>query len=182
MRRTVSAALLAFSVALLGCGSSGDEDDAPPPPPAGAVTPAPQPVPPAGAVPVRVQTVQRSVLRGGYTLLLRHDATNRTLPILIGDAEGAVIERRLAGQRFDRPLTHDLLDNLVRTLGGQVVQVEIHSLQNNVFIGYVHVWDGQRVHEIDSRSSDAVAIAVGNHVPIYVSEQVLNQAAVNSYR
>jgi len=161
---------------------SDDGDDAPPPPPAGAVTPAPRPVPPVGSVQVRVQSATRSILRGGYTLLLRHDATQRTLPILIGDAEGQVIERRLAGQRFDRPLTHDLLDNLVRTLGGRVVQVEIHSLQSNVFIGYVHVWDGQRVHEIDSRSSDAVAIAVGNQVPIYVSEQVLNRAAINSYR
>jgi bifunctional DNase/RNase len=115
---------------------------------------------------------------GGWVLSLT-DAQRRTqLPILVGDAEGAIIQRRLAGRPFERPLTHDLLDHMIRRLGGRVVQVEIGELRTNVFIGKIVVQDGAETFAVDARSSDAVAVALGNQAPIFVSDAVIARAGV----
>lgn len=190
MRRPSLPLLIALGLAASGCGL-GDEDDTPPPPASAgreprAAEPAPAPAgpapaasPPAASTPMSVLDVQPSP-RGGYVLRLIDEPRSQILPIFIGDAEGGIIQRRLAGRPFIRPLTHDLLDNLVRTLGGTVVQVEIDALEGNIFVGYVHVWDGERMHRVDSRSSDAVAVALGHRVPIYVADRVLAAAAVTA--
>jgi hypothetical protein len=112
----------------------------------------------------------------GYLLLLADPSGGRVLPVVIGASEAQVIDFRVRGERFPRPLTHDLMDTMIETLGGEVVFVHVDKLRGGVFVGSVHVWDGREMHRIDSRTSDAVAIAVGHEVPIYVAPGVLEEA------
>lgn len=148
------------------------------PPPSAAEAPArraaPAPNPPRGSVVVTPVTVHPGP--EGFILFLADETRQRVLPVVIGIAEAQVIDLRIRGEHFERPLTHDLLDTIVRELGGEVVYVHIDKLRSDVFIGSVHIWDGQRMHRIDSRTSDAVAIALGHDAPIYVAPRVLEQA------
>jgi bifunctional DNase/RNase len=88
------------------------------------------------------------------------------------------IARRLARERYERPLTHDLLDEAIRRLGGSVIQVEVGELRDSTFIATLVLWDGQRQQRIDARSSDAIAVALGHGAPIYVSEAVVTRTGV----
>lgn len=116
-------------------------------------------------------------LQGNALMLV--DAEHRwTLPVIIGDAEAQVIRLRLEGEQFQRPLTHDLLDRALRELGGEVVMVQINKLSGGIFVGSIFLWDGEVMHRIDSRTSDAVAVAVGHEVPIYVHGDVLEDAGL----
>lgn len=137
--------------------------------------PAPAPSPPRGSVLVRPLTVQP--MQDGFLLLLADDAGSRVLPVVIGLAEAQVIDLRLRGERFERPLTHDLLDAIVARLGGEIVYVHVDKLRGGIFVGSVYVWNGREILRIDSRTSDAVAIALGNGAPIYVARSVLDEAA-----
>jgi bifunctional DNase/RNase len=143
-------------------------------PSAPARRPAPAPSPPAGSVAVRPITVQPSP--EGFILLLGDPATQRVLPVVIGPNEAEVIDLRMRGEHFPRPLTHDLLDSIVHELGGELVFVHIDKLRDGAFIGSLHIWDGHRMHTVDSRTSDAVAVALGEHAPIYVASVVLEEA------
>lgn len=137
--------------------------------------PAPAPSPPSGSVIVRPLSVQP--MEDGFVLLLADEARSRVLPVVIGLAEAQIIDLRLRGERFERPLTHDLLDAIVARLGGEVVYVHVDKLRGGVFVGSVYVWNGHELLRIDSRTSDAVAIALGNDAPIYVAPSVLDEAA-----
>lgn len=167
-----------LALAIAGCGA------APPPCPeaapaaaasARARQPAPAPSPPSGSIAVRPVTVQP--MDEGFVLLLADEGRTRVLPIVIGLAEAQIIDLRLRGQRFERPLTHDLLDTLVARLGGEVVYVHIDKLRGGVFVGSIYVWNGHELLRIDSRTSDAVAVALGNDAPIYVAPSVMEEAA-----
>jgi bifunctional DNase/RNase len=96
--------------------------------------------------------------------------------VVIGRSEAMIIDLRLRGEEFERPLTHDLLDRIMGTLGGEVVFVHIDKLRGGIFVGSVHLWDGHQMHRIDSRTSDAVAVALGNDAPIFVAPIVLEEA------
>lgn len=102
----------------------------------------------------------------------------RSFPIVIGLPEAFAIERRLKGIRAARPQTHDLLATAIEALGGSVARIEIHTLEQGTFHAriVVHRADGEETG-IDSRPSDAIALGVAEGVPIYVSEQVLAEAA-----
>ena len=75
-------------------------------------------------------------------------------------------------------MTHDLLDRVVERLGGELVKVHVDGLARNVFIGRVYFRQGDQVFDLDARPSDAVALALGNRVPIFVANRVLDEAAV----
>jgi bifunctional DNase/RNase len=100
------------------------------------------------------------------------------VPIFIGESEGQIIQRRRLGLPFERPLTHDLLDDLVRRLGGRVAHVEIGELRGRTFIGTVVVHEGSTIHRVDARSSDAVAIALGHSAPVFVADAVIARAGL----
>ncbi|MCC6874352.1 MAG: bifunctional nuclease family protein [Sandaracinaceae bacterium] len=171
---------LALLLVLAGCGGA-----CPPAPSAPAVVtaapprrPAPSPDPPPGSIVMQPMGVRPS--GEGYVLVLADQSRQRMLPIVIGGTEAMTIELRLAGEQFERPLTHDLLDAMLARLGAEVVWVHIDKVRGGVFVGSVHVWDGRQLLRFDARTSDAVAIALGHDAPIFVAPSVLDEQAVEA--
>jgi bifunctional DNase/RNase len=109
-------------------------------------------------------------------VVLKESTQGYRLPIWIGDAEAFVIDLRLNRRRFQRPLTHDLLDTIMQKLGGQLIKIHVDDLKSNTFTGTVFVKHKGKVIPIDARPSDSIALALGNRVPIFVSLDVLKRA------
>ena len=100
----------------------------------------------------------------------------RAFPIVIGLPEAQAIERRIKGMTIKRPQTHDLLAQVISSLGGELQSITITDLSEGTFFATLDVLkDGQLLH-IDSRPSDAIALGVAGDVPIYVEEHVLDAA------
>lgn len=108
-------------------------------------------------------------------IVLRETDGSRSFPIVIGMPEILAIDRRLKGIMLPRPLTHDLIEQIIERMGGQVTKIVINALHEHTFFAMVYVQQGGRVVTIDSRPSDAVALAAGLRTPLYVSEQVFDQ-------
>ena len=105
----------------------------------------------------------------------------RTFPIVIGLPEAQAIERRLSGVPVKRPQTHDLLANIIDSLGGSLESVSITDLSDQTFYAVLSFRDANGdVIEVDARPSDAIALGIGIGVPIYVAEHVLAQATSDS--
>jgi bifunctional DNase/RNase len=114
---------------------------------------------------------------GAYAILLRERDGSRRLPIIIGAFEAQAIALELEGIRPPRPLTHDLIKNLVDNLGATVVEVIVDELRENTFFAKIVLDVSSLTNEIDARPSDAIAIAVRTQSPIYVAESVMDAAA-----
>lgn len=114
---------------------------------------------------------------GAYALLLKEVYGDRRLPIIIGQFEAQAIALELEGIRPPRPLTHDLMKNIVERLGATIVETLITDLKENTFYAVVFAESAGVSNEIDSRPSDAIALAVRVNAPIYVNEKVLEEAA-----
>ena len=114
-----------------------------------------------------------------YVVMLKEKEAERYLPIFIGPAEANAIAIKLRGEALPRPLTHDLLRNIVEMLGASVDSIRISDLMNDTFFAKIvlNVEDGQM--EIDARPSDALALAVRVEVPIYAEESVLEKAGIS---
>lgn len=114
-------------------------------------------------------------------IVLKEVDGERRLPILIGSAEAFAIDRRLKGIPAARPMTHDLLASVIEILGGVIERIEITSMeymgQQGTFIANIHIRQEGKVHKIDSRPSDAIALGAASGVPIYVAEKVMEEAA-----
>ena len=107
-------------------------------------------------------------------IYLREVDGERMFPILIGIFEATSIDRRVKDISTPRPLTHDLLVNLVETMDGEVQDVVISELREHTYYALLRVRQNGELLEIDARPSDAIAIAVTCDLPIYVNEEVLN--------
>lgn len=101
----------------------------------------------------------------------------RKFTIVIGSSEAMAIDRRLKGTPMPRPLTHDLLANVIEEMGGAIEKIEINDLQSSTFFAKIHIRQNGRNLEIDSRPSDAIALGIATMVPIYVAEHVLEQVS-----
>lgn len=110
---------------------------------------------------------------GAYALILRETAGQRRIPIIIGGFEAQAIALEMEGIKPPRPLTHDLIKTLVETLGGTITEVSIHELRDGTFFASLRLSDDQ---DIDARPSDAIALAIRFSVPIWVAENVMNEA------
>lgn len=117
---------------------------------------------------------------GGQTtaLVLLRDSTGRSVPIFIGRFEAMSIWLALEGTSADRPLTHDLLNNVVNRLGGTIERILIDDLWNNTYYAKMTITIDGKTVEIDSRPSDGIAVALRAKAPIYMAESVLEKAAV----
>ena len=111
-------------------------------------------------------------------VVLKEKDAERFLPIWIGPDVADAIAYHLQDVNSPRPLTHDLIMTMISELGGAVTSVAINDLKDDTFYAVVRIEQDGQTLEIDSRSSDAIAIAVRAEVPIYVAEHVLERAAV----
>ncbi|HZF50783.1 MAG TPA: bifunctional nuclease family protein [Polyangiaceae bacterium] len=135
-----------------------------------------RPAPPEGYVTMKVMNVV--VTSQGNAVLLADEAEERIVPIFVGGTEGLSIELRLRTKRYQRPLTHDLLDSLVGKLGGELVKVQVDAIRGSVFVGSVFVKQAGKLIEVDARPSDAIALALGKRAPIFVAEKVLDASSI----
>jgi uncharacterized protein len=111
-------------------------------------------------------------------VILKVDDENRYLPIWIGQPEARSILMKLQNQEFSRPLTHDLAVNLVTELGGSMEKVTVTELRDSTFFATISVQIDGRTVEIDSRPSDAIALAVRSGAEIFAADEVIEEAAV----
>lgn len=109
-------------------------------------------------------------------LLLKERGGNRTLPIWIGMLEATAIATEMEKVTFIRPMTHDLIVNILGALDAKVIRVAITELKDNTFYAVVRVRQGEREIEIDARPSDAIAIALRSKAEILVSQEVMEAA------
>ncbi len=114
-------------------------------------------------------------------VLLRHE--NKVLPILVGLPEASAIQIGLLGEKTARPMTHDLICNLLVGLRGELTSVNIYKLENETFLAHLNVEQKndeghiEQILRIDTRPSDGIAIAVRVGCPIMVAEEVMESAA-----
>ncbi len=111
-------------------------------------------------------------------VILKVEDENRYLPIWIGQPEARSILMKLQNQEFSRPLTHDLAVNLVAELGGSMEKITVTELKDQTFFAVISVEIGGRTIDIDSRPSDAIALAVRSGAEIFAADDVIEEAAV----
>ena len=109
-------------------------------------------------------------------IYLREVGGERMFPIVIGLFEAVSIDRRVKGLRTPRPLTHDLVTNVIEGMGGELEHIYIQDLRDHTYYAKLMIRRDGELIEVDSRPSDAIAIAVTVGVPIYVEEHVLEQS------
>lgn len=125
---------------------------------------------------VLARTIIMETSESQVIILREHDG-ERHLPILIGINEALAIDRRLKGLRTPRPLTHDLLAQVVEELDGELEQIVINDLRDHTFFAKLVIRRNGNLIEVDSRPSDAIALGVGCGTPIFVESHVLEEAA-----
>ena len=109
-------------------------------------------------------------------VMLREVEGERNFPIVIGIFEATSIDRRVRNMPSPRPLTHDLVANVIDQLGGELQDIFISDLQEHTYFAKLRIKKEGELIEIDCRPSDAIALAVTAKVPIFVSEDVLGEA------
>ena len=119
-----------------------------------------------------------SEINDQQVVFLREVDGDRSFPILIGIFEATSIDRRIQGPPPPRPLTHDLLKNVILEMGGEVQDVVINNLVEHIYYAAIRIKQGDNLLEIDCRPSDAIALAAHftPHLPIFVDEDVLEAA------
>ncbi len=110
-------------------------------------------------------------------VVLKERNGERSFPIVIGIVEILAIDRRLKGLMPPRPMTHDLLDSVIKNLGAKIKKIVINDLRHHTFYAKIHLdFDGRTV-EVDSRPSDAIALAAASSAPIYAAEHVFDKTS-----
>jgi uncharacterized protein len=108
-------------------------------------------------------------------IVLKERYGQRSFPIVIGIVEIFAIDRRLKGIQPPRPMTHDLLDTVITSLGARVERIIINDIRNHTFYSRIVLsMDGKKI-EVDSRPSDAIALGVASSAPIFADEQVFDK-------
>jgi bifunctional DNase/RNase len=129
-------------------------------------------------VEMTVESVRINLATGQRVVILKDLTVDRYLFIWIANAEAYAIAMELQGTTAPRPLTHDLLKSVITELGGKMTHIMISDLVDDIFYARLVIDAEGRHVEVDSRPSDAIALAVRAKVPIYVDESVLERAAV----
>jgi bifunctional DNase/RNase len=111
-------------------------------------------------------------------VLLKEDEGERYLPIWIGAAEAAAIAFALQGVVTPRPMTHDLMKNLLDEVGAQIQRIEITELREGTYYANINMQMNGNAYEISARPSDAIALAVRVEAPIFADEEVLTDASI----
>ena len=127
---------------------------------------------------VILETLQMSLVSHHRVAVLREIDVEHYLPILIGPCEADAIANCLNRVEITRPQTHDLIVNMLRALGANLLYIYVNALANNIFYARLVIEVDGREIDIDARPSDAMAIAVRVGVPIFVAEEVMDEAGV----
>ncbi len=129
-------------------------------------------------IPIELSRIVISEINSQQVIFLRETDGKREFPIIIGIFEATSIDRRVKGFQPQRPLTHDLICSVVEGLGGTLQDVVISRFEEQTFFAALRIRRGDELIEIDSRPSDAVAVAVSCDPPlaIYIEDTVLDQA------
>jgi uncharacterized protein len=127
---------------------------------------------------VIIDSIRVSLMSQHRIVVLKDQHSERYLTIWIGPFEADAIAVELQELPPQRPLTHDLLRSTIQELGGQVAHILINELRDQVYFARVVIRHNGKLVEVDARPSDAIALAVRSKAPIYVSEVVMDQAAI----
>ena len=125
-----------------------------------------------------IDSIRVSLMNYQRVVILKERNTDRYLPIWIGPTEADAIAVKLQEVSVPRPLTHDLLNSVITSLGAGVTHVIVSELNNDTFYAKVVLQVDGKALEVDARPSDAIALAVRSSVPIFVEESVLEKAGV----
>jgi bifunctional DNase/RNase len=125
-----------------------------------------------------IDSIRASTMNYQRVVILKEKASGRYLPIWIGSAEADAIVVKLQGVNVPRPLTHDLLYSIITALGASINSVLLSDLKNDTFYAKIVFNAGDRKMEVDSRPSDALALAVRAGVPIYAEDAVLDKGGI----
>ena len=127
---------------------------------------------------VKIDSIRVSLMSNHRVVILKDLERERYLPIWIGPYEAEAITIQLQEVEVARPLTHDLLKTTITELGGKIIHIVVSELRSDTFYAHIVVERNSKRMEIDSRPSDAIALAVRANVPIYVEESVMEHAAI----
>ncbi|MBI2958538.1 MAG: bifunctional nuclease family protein [Chloroflexi bacterium] len=125
-----------------------------------------------------IDSIRVSMMNYQRVVILKESAAERYLPIWIGPAEADAIAVQLQGVNVPRPLTHDLLQSIIGQLGARVDHIVVNDLRNDTFFARITLVVDSTNLEVDSRPSDAIALAVRAKAPIYADESVLDKAGI----
>ena len=125
-----------------------------------------------------IDSIRVSLMNYQRVVILKEKMSERYLPIWIGPAEADAIAVKLQGVTVPRPLTHDLLRTVIDTLGATVNSIIVNDLKSDTFYAKIILNVGREQMEVDSRPSDALALAVRVEIPIYAEESVLDKAGI----
>jgi bifunctional DNase/RNase len=129
-------------------------------------------------VAVRVDRVTLDPTNNRFIVILRDDQNHRLLPIVVGSNEAQAIALHLEKIIPPRPLTHDLMRNLLDSIDARIARVVVNDLRDSTYYALIALkWDGNQ-QEVDARPSDAIALALRLHAPIFVDEKVMRRAAI----
>jgi bifunctional DNase/RNase len=127
-------------------------------------------------VPMTIKGLMLDPVSNSPIVVLKDEDEKTFLPIWVGLFEANAIALRLENIETPRPMTHDLLQTFIDQLGAKVSRVVINDLRDSTFYAVIHVTVGGRPLEIDSRPSDAIALALRTSAPIFVDQSVIDQA------
>lgn len=131
-----------------------------------------------GMVKVTIDSIRVSLMSQQRIVILKDTESDRYLPIWIGPCEADAITVELQEVDVPRPLTHDLLRSVIEEMEGEIQNITVNELRNDVFYARVVINVNGKEIEVDSRPSDAIALAVRARAPIFVADSVMEKAAI----
>jgi bifunctional DNase/RNase len=126
--------------------------------------------------PMTISAIAVDSLTKSPVVILKEVGGERTLPIWIGLLEANAIASELEGVKFPRPMTHDLLKNVMESTDVKVNKVEVCDLKDNTYFALIHITHNDKEISIDARPSDALALSLRVNAPIFVAEEVISKS------
>jgi len=118
--------------------------------------------------------VYNQTIVGTYGLVLAEETGNRRFSVMIGESEAQSIAMKINNKKPPRPLTHDLINNILIILGARLYKVLINKMVNDIFYSELYIDTGEKKIIVDARTSDAVALAVRSDCPIYIKAEIID--------
>jgi bifunctional DNase/RNase len=126
-------------------------------------------------IPVELSRIIINETSDQQIIVVKEKNGERSFPIVIGIVEIFAIDRRLKGIMPPRPMTHDLLENVITAMGGTITKIVISDLQNHTFFATISIEAAGETYDIDARPSDAIALGVATNAPLFVDEAVFEK-------